>query len=189
MQTLKFNDTEYSRVFCGKSCTIRLGNKTSNYTLGIAKLENVDSYEQCGNYGVDIHTITFTKISHVTEGMIDGELVININQLLERLSGIYNCEINSDSFVTVIQFDKPFELKEQQIHKKEEDKIIIPSDLNDEEYKDFLDVNFEQCPQCAEYLHDDEYTHDCEIKPKIGGLFYKPKEHDGSTISEAHCED
>ncbi|MUK91552.1 hypothetical protein GNP80_03685 [Aliivibrio fischeri] len=71
---------------------------------------------------------------------------------------------------------------------KEEDKIIIPSDLNDEDYKDFLDVNFETCPQCGEYLHDDEVnTHDCGIEPKLENSFYKVKEYDGNAISDAHC--
>ena len=113
MQILKFNDTEYSRVFMGKSCTVRLGNNAHNHTLGRAKLVNVDAYGQGDECGVNIHSITFTKLSHVTEEMIDGELVVDINQLLERLSGIYGCEITKDSFVTVIQFDKPFLLKEQ----------------------------------------------------------------------------
>ena len=55
--------------------------------------------------------------------------------------------------------------------KDDKDKIIIPSDLDDEEYKEFLDVNFEKCYECREYFNDEEInTHDCKLKP-YRGLF------------------
>ena len=56
------------------------------------------------------------------------------------------------------------------------DEIIIPSNLDDEEYRDFLDENFEKCPQCGEYLKDEEVnTHDCGIEPKLENSFNSEK--------------
>ena len=112
MQVIKFNDREFRRVFLGKLCTIRLGNKLHNYTLGEAKLDNVDAFGQCGDYRVNINSITFTKFSHITASMINGELAVDIEELLHRLRDIYNVEIKVDSFVTVIQFDMPFNANE-----------------------------------------------------------------------------
>ena len=48
----------------------------------------------------------------------------------------------------------------------------LPSD--DEDYRNYLDANYETCQLCGVHLLDEEiHTHDCGIEPKLENSFNK----------------
>lgn len=146
--------------------TVKVGDNGSLERLSIVEeLQSITSKKQAIDHAllcrIDALEIRIIEESYNKRKLVDNGLV--------ALTVICEYRLKIDEIMGG-DFRRNFENQ----YKYHDDEIIIPSDLDDEEYKEFLDANFERCPQCGNHLNDEEiHTHDCEIEPKIGGLFDK----------------